>query len=124
MATPREYGKLAIVARDDNPALDRLLGGYRRALSERFGSRLVGLTLFGSYARGEAGPDSDVDIAVVLDRIDTHAERVWPMELAGELSLAEELVIVPIVLSKSELDFLRDREDLLAENLDREGIAL
>ncbi len=80
------------------------------------------LTLFGSYARGEARADSDIDVAVVLDRIDRQAERVLPMELAGDLIAEHGLVITPLVLSVSELALLHQREDLLAENLDREGI--
>lgn len=109
------------VTQYDSPALKGVLDDFRRQLFEHFGQRLVGLTLFGSYARGEAGPDSDIDVAVVLDRIDSHAERVWPMQLSGEL---EGPLLVPIVLSKAELDFLRAREDILAESLDREGIPL
>lgn len=109
------------VTRIDNPAVSRVLAEFRGHLVEHFGPRLVGLTLFGSYARGEAGPDSDLDVAVVLDRIDSHAERVWPMQIAGGLG---DPVLVPIVLSQAELDFLRAREDMLAASLDREGIAL
>lgn len=81
----------------------------------------MGLVLFGSHARGDAGVDSDIDVAVVLDRINSHAERVWPMQLAGGL---EGALLVPIVLSQAELEFLRAREDRLAESLDREGITL
>ena len=109
------------MTRIDNPALGRVLDEFRRHLLEHFGQRLVGLTLFGSHARGEAGPDSDVDVAVILDRIDSHAERIWPMQIAPELG---DPVLVPIVLSQRELEFLRAREDALADSLDREGIAL
>ena len=104
-----------------SPHLAGVLGAFRQQLSANFGPRLVSVTLFGSHARGEAGPGSDVDVAVVLDRIDSPAERVLPMELAAEV---EGLTVTPLVLSQSELDFLRAREDLLADNLDREGIAL
>lgn len=82
------------------------------------------LKLFGSYARGQARADSDVDVAVVLDRLERPSERTLPMELAGELITEYGLVIVPIVLSVGELELLRQREDLLAENLDREGIII
>ncbi len=108
----------------DHPALHRLLTDYRARLNAKFGSRLLELRLFGSYARGTAHEGSDVDVAVVLDRVESHAERVYPMQLAGDLTIEHGLVIVPIVLSKQELEFLREREELLAENLDREGIAI
>ena len=110
-----------MVTQRSNPAVTAVLDEFRCHLSEHFGARLVGLTLFGSYARGEAGPDSDIDVAVVLDRIDNHTERVWPMQLSASL---EGPVLVPIVLSKGELEWLRAREDSLAESLDREGIDL
>ena len=38
-------------------------------LLERFGSRLLFLGLQGSYGRGEAGEDSDIDVVTVLDRV-------------------------------------------------------
>jgi len=108
----------------ENPALRALLTEFRERLTAKFGGRLLELTLFGSYARGTAREDSDVDVAVVLDQVNSHAERTFPMELAGDLTLGHGLVIVPLVLSKQELVFLREREELIAENLDREGIAL
>jgi len=120
----RVSGTLGTVLHPANPAIQLLLAEYRRLLVEHLGERLVGLTLFGSYARGEAGPESDVDVAVVLDRINTHSDRVLPMELAGGLIVEHGLVITPLVLSVSELELLHQREDLLAENLDREGIAV
>jgi len=107
-----------------NPGIQVLLAAYRRLLEEHFGERLVQLTLFGSYARGDARADSDVDVAVVLDRIDRPAERTLPMELAGDLVVSHEFVITPLVLSVSELSLLHEREDLLASNLDREGVAI
>lgn len=108
----------------DNPALDRLLTEFRDRLLSKFGTRVLEVKLFGSYARGTPLEDSDVDVAVVLDRVDSHAERTFPMELAGDLTINHGFVIVPLVLSKQELDFLREREELIAENLDRDGIAL
>jgi predicted nucleotidyltransferase len=103
------------------PAPPEVVREFHRRLAAHFGPRLLRLVLFGSYARGEAGPDSDVDVAVVLDRIDGHAERVWPMQLSGEL---EGPLLVPIVLSRSELSLLQAREDALAESLARDGIEI
>ncbi len=43
-----------------------LLREHKPVLAERFG--VIDLALFGSTARGEAGPDSDIDILVTFER--------------------------------------------------------
>ena len=45
--------------------------------------RVLAVWGFGSRARGEAGPASDVDVAVLLDR---------PLDLAAELALRADVV--------------------------------
>jgi hypothetical protein len=48
----------------DMPPLVQLLAGMREELERRFSVKRIGV--FGSCARGEAGPASDVDIVVEL----------------------------------------------------------
>ena len=47
-------------------AADPILKRLRRALDELYGERIERVVLFGSRARGEAGGDSDYDVAVFL----------------------------------------------------------
>jgi predicted nucleotidyltransferase len=57
-------------------------------LSVIYATRLRGVYLFGSYARGEADPESDADVLVVLDRVDRYgAEVERTSSLISELSL-------------------------------------
>ena len=49
--------------------LDPVLRSFREALSELYGAALDRVVLFGSRARGEAGPESDYDIAVFLKEV-------------------------------------------------------
>ena len=44
-----------------------LLAAIKARLNEVYGARLKGLVLFGSFARGRARPDSDIDILALLD---------------------------------------------------------
>lgn len=50
--------------------IERWTAELTQRLLERFGGRLLFLGLQGSYGRGEAGPDSDIDMVTVLDRVE------------------------------------------------------
>lgn len=39
-------------------------------LKQLYGERLKNVVLFGSWARGDAHPESDIDLLVVLDHVD------------------------------------------------------
>ncbi len=57
------------------PQKDPILIRFRTALDEIYGPRIERVVLFGSRARGDAGPDSDYDVAVFLrDMLDRMAE--------------------------------------------------
>ncbi len=43
-----------------------LINDYREGLGKILGPRLIKVVLYGSYARGEAGEGSDVDVLCVL----------------------------------------------------------
>src|SRR5258708_33148663 len=51
------------------------MAAYARQLAARFGSRLRFVLLFGSWARGEAREDSDVDVAGVGGGVERHQGR-------------------------------------------------
>lgn len=55
---------------------------------------VIGCTLFGSLARGEAKPGSDADVAVELD----HARRVTLFDLAEVNHRLEQLLGMPVDL--------------------------
>ena len=66
-----------------------LLAEFKVKLQEIYGDRLKGVYLYGSQARGEATPQSDVDILIVLDdwtRYFIELKRTGV--IASELSLA------------------------------------
>ena len=48
------------------PQISDAIGAARRQLRALYGDRLARVILFGSYARGEARAQSDVDLLVVL----------------------------------------------------------
>lgn len=56
-----------MVVRAIDSDVARILGQVRPRLSEAFGPRLQGVLLYGSFARGDQQPDSDIDLMVLLE---------------------------------------------------------
>jgi predicted nucleotidyltransferase len=59
----------------------------------------AGLVLYGSYARGQAGSESDVDLLVLLDEDVTPANKRTIRDMLYEIGLAADLVISTIIRS-------------------------
>jgi predicted nucleotidyltransferase len=68
--------------------LKLLLAELKHGLINLYGQHLVALLLYGSYARGEQEPESDLDILIILDDYDLYScEIKRTSELISRLSL-------------------------------------
>ena len=81
------------------------------------------LVLFGSRARGDAAPDSDMDILVIIDKPTEDIEE-YISSCAWEAGFEHGMVIVPVVYSKKEWESGPDRVSLLAHAIEMEGVPL
>jgi uncharacterized protein len=98
-----------------------LISELKAGLEAIYGSRLKGVYLFGSYARGEADAESDVDVLVVLDRIDCYSDEIERTSRMGaDLSLKYGVSISKVYLR--ERDWL-ERESPFLANVREEAIA-
>lgn len=102
--------------------LNDLLHDFRKGLQELYGDRLVHLILFGSCARQEATPDSDIDVMVVLKDAISPGDEIFRMsaiKTAVNLQYDEFISVIPI----SEEDYQTRHTPLLAM-IHQEGIAI
>ncbi|MGH2993719.1 MAG: UPF0158 family protein [Solirubrobacterales bacterium] len=69
-----------------------------------YGDRLRSVILFGSWARGDAHPESDIDLLVVLDRVESSREERRRMrDVLWRHSLDNDTVVVAIPVSEQRL---------------------
>ncbi len=82
------------------------------------------MILFGSRARGDATPYSDMDVVVVLDEMANEHDIDYVSDCAWEAGFEHGVVVVPIVFTKEEWENSPERYSLLAQAVETEGILL
>ncbi len=79
--------------------------------------------LYGSYARGEATEDSDIDLLVVAPTEEAFLDRMAAVRAAIR-DLRRGLPISPIVLTPEELEAHRQRGSAFVQTMLEEGVEL
>jgi predicted nucleotidyltransferase len=92
-------------------------------LHERFPGQILRVTLFGSKARGDSGPWSDIDILVTVP------EESWSLRgevstLAADVSLEYDVLIGPRVIGLERWEGMERDGFSLYRNITAEGVSL
>lgn len=97
-----------------------LLSDLKLGLQKIYTGRLIGIYLFGSYARGEEDNESDVDVMIVLNSFDRYGREIERTGvLVSDISLKYNLSISRVFIR--EQDWLTSDTPLL-RNLRQEAI--
>lgn len=103
--------------------MDRELLAKAKAAIQRIeaGAEVI---LYGSRARGDAQPDSDWDLLIILDgQVDD--QRAWNLRSALlDVELETGAVLGSLIRSRADWDSPRLRATPLYSNVSREGIPL
>lgn len=101
----------------------RLLKDYKRLLQRALGPRLKAYRLFGSWARGDATDESDVDVLVVVKDL-YREEKNRLLDRAYDLSLTRNRYLSPMIVDRAWYAELVHSERLLAKEIAKDGIDL
>ena len=100
--------------------LSPLLSKLYNRLESLYGSRLNRMILFGSQARADAQPGSDIDVMIVLEgSVNPYKEIDRTSEIVAGLSLEYDEVISGVFVSTEQF---KDQKTPLLLNVHREGI--
>ena len=105
--------------------MQSLIDQYVEEIKRIYGSHVKQIILYGSYARGDFRPDSDVDIMILLDMSDmdlkAYSQRLSYMTY--DFNLDNDLDIKPI--AKSEEHFRKWVVNYpFYANINKEGVVL
>ncbi len=102
--------------------LKAILAEAQYHLKSLYGGRLARLVLFGSHARGNADPGSDIDILIVLHgHVNPGQEIARTGEVMAALSLKYDTVLSCTFISAER--YSSEQSPLLL-NVRREGVAI
>jgi predicted nucleotidyltransferase len=92
-------------------------------LTKGLGKRVLDVRLFGSKARGDFAPDSDLDIFIVLDNSDWSAKDQIRF-IAADISLEYDVLLNTHILSRQRWEELAYHRATLWCELERDGVSL
>lgn len=84
---------------------------------------VIDMRVFGSFARGDAQQDSDIDIFIEIESL-TKKNKEHIRDVSWQVSLDNATVISPIIFSRNELEHSALRSSPVVENIMREGISV
>jgi predicted nucleotidyltransferase len=103
-----------------NGSVEVLLAELKSGLRGLYSQRLRGVYLYGSYARGEGERESDVDVLIVLDRLDSYGAEVdRTSKLVSNVSLKYGVSVSRVFVPEREW---QKGEGLFLANIRRESI--
>jgi predicted nucleotidyltransferase len=94
-----------------------------RSLHSQYPGRILLTVLFGSVARGDFTADSDIDVLVIADKVDTDLKwNTWG--IGAQISLECDVIFNLHIYSYAHWASLRDQHRPLYRNVEQDGIEL
>lgn len=99
---------------------ERLKNISNRLKKEYHAERVI---LYGSYAKGEAGEDSDIDLFIIAETNERFFERMARVRMLLR-DLSYKIPLSPIILTADEVKVRLQREDQFVKQIIDKGVYL
>lgn len=97
----------------------KVIEKFKSLVSQRV--KIHEIRVFGSRARGDATEESDLDVLVVVERLDNFTEK-YISDCAWEAGFPDDIVVMPVSISMDTLKNSPIRESAFIRNVYREGV--
>ncbi|MBF7082783.1 nucleotidyltransferase domain-containing protein [Desulfallas sp. Bu1-1] len=102
---------------------NRVLKGFIEYLTNLYPEQVVSIELFGSKARGNAEPDSDIDLLIIVqDRNNIDRSKIYDYVLDAELNHGINISLK--IYNKDDYNKLVKMNVPFATNVQKEGVTL
>ena len=105
--------------------IDDVMNVYIEKIKNIYGSHLQRVILYGSYARGDATPSSDIDLMILVNLNDMDIKKCSDelSDITFDINLDNDLMIMPIVKNEEHFKKWLDAYPFY-RNIEQEGVAL
>ena len=100
------------------------LTDYVHRVTTRYPQDVLSITLYGSQARGDAHPESDIDLFLVVQPYFTETLREAFHDLAWQVQFKHDVVISDIIRSQEQVHQMQAQCFPYYQNIEKEGIVL
>ena len=105
--------------------IQNLIKQYVNEIKQIYGTLLRQIILYGSYARGDFRPDSDIDIMILVDlseeEIQKSRDRV--SDFTYDFNMDYDLLIMPVVKGMAHFKYWSEAYPFY-QNVEKEGVNL
>ncbi len=105
------------------PREKRAVAAFVRGIKKELREDILKVTLFGSKVRGDCGPDSDVDLLLVL-RVKDRKSEDKIFSILVDVELATDTVLSPIVYFRRQYERSKRLGSPFIKTVEAEGVAL
>ena len=103
------------------PTVNKIIRGLKRELQKYYGDRLVKLVLYGSAARGDSGPHSDIDVLIILKDLRSPSKEIDRIsDIIADLNLHYGVLVSALPVDS---EYYSKAEGPFWRNVQKEGIA-
>lgn len=104
-----------------NEIEEKALNEFKETLLKRFGENIKTLRLFGSKARGDFHPESDIDVLILIKSGDFKVKDQI-VDVSWEILMKYNIYISPRVITENHYSYLKYLETSLIKNIEKEGV--